>query len=634
MSAPPVRVLCLAGVLALGLPLASSAQTSDPYFEFITALRLEKAGDGKAALDAYERAAAAAPKSAEIRAEIAAFHMRGNQPQEAEAAARAALALDPECVEAHRVLGLLLGGTAERMREAVGHLEKVMALPSGATDVQLQLTLGRLYLFTNALPKAIEVLRRVVEEQPYIVQARITLAQALAASERPDEAMEVLEPAAQTDPRVGLTLAQMYERAGRGQEAAALFGRLAASNPGSREAQMRYAAALLALPSPDAPTRALTVLATLIERNARDTGALYLQSQAYRRTGDVFAAERAARAILAADPKSVSGSFALAQVLAQSRRYKDVVDLLEPLTSASATRTDNTLNLLTMLSGAYQAMGNWDKSIETLTRAKALAPDSGVAIDAYLIQAHVSARRFTEAATLAEAARTRNGDDLRFTYLQARALFLGGSKPAAYALLETAIASKPEEMESYLTLAELYGNGGRADDGLKLLDRAAQRFPDKTALTFRRGAILAEAKRDVDAEQAFRQVLAAQPDNGPALNYLGYMLAERGRRLDEAIDLITRALKTDADNPSYLDSLGWALFKRGDLADADTHLSKASDALPQNSVVQDHYGDVLARLGRYREAIMAWTKALGGDGSDIDRVAIERKLRDARGKAK
>lgn len=153
-------------------------------------------------------------------------------------------------------------------------------------------------------------------------------------------------------------------------------------------------------------------------------------------------------------------------------------------------------------------------------------------------------------------------------------------------------------------------------------------------MTFRRGALLAEAKRDADAEQVFRRVLETQPDNGPALNYLGYMLAERGRRLDEAVDLITRALKTDADNPSYLDSLGWALFKRGDFAAADTHLSRASDALPQNSVVQDHYGDVLAKLGRYREAIMAWTKALGGDGSDIDRAAIERKLRDARSKAK
>ena len=95
---------------------------------------------------------------------------------------------------------------------------------------------------------------------------------------------------------------------------------------------------------------------------------------------------------------------------------------------------------------------------------------------------------------------------------------------------------------------------------------------------------------------------------------------------------IERALKVDPDNPSYLDSLGWALFKQGRADEAEPHLRKAADALPTQSVIQDHFGDVLARRGKFAEAIGAWERALTGDGADIDRPAIEKKIKDAKGR--
>jgi len=116
------------------------------------------------------------------------------------------------------------------------------------------------------------------------------------------------------------------------------------------------------------------------------------------------------------------------------------------------------------------------------------------------------------------------------------------------------------------------------------------------------------------------------------LNHLGYLLADRGRALDEAIRLVERALVTEPGNPSYLDSLGWAHFRRGDFNEAEKYLSPAAEQLPDNSVVQDHLGDVLAGQGRWLDAIEAWTRALAGDG-DIDTVAVEQKVRDARSRA-
>jgi tetratricopeptide (TPR) repeat protein len=392
---------------------------------------------------------------------------------------------------------------------------------------------------------------------------------------------------------------------------------------------MHYVAALLATGSKDDARKAVGVVAPLVERNGRDTGALYLQAQGLRRIGDVFAAERAARAILAVDARSVPGMMALAQAFGESRRYKDVIDTIEPFVSAAGESGENVVSLLTYLSTAYQSLGQHDKAIDALTRAKVAAPND-LTMDLYRVQAHLTARQFTEAAALAAVAQKAAPDDLRYTILLARAEFLGGGQLTGISLLERTLDARPDRVELYLILAELYGRAGRVDDGLALLDKADQRFPGTGSIMFRRGAVLGEAKRYGESEQVFRAIIAKEPDNSDALNYLGYSLADRGQHLDEAISLITRGLKDDEDNPAYLDSLGWALFKKGDFVQAEKFLSRASDALPLNSVVQDHYGDVLASLGRHQEAVLAWGKALAGDGEEIDRTVVERKVRDAR----
>jgi tetratricopeptide (TPR) repeat protein len=110
------------------------------------------------------------------------------------------------------------------------------------------------------------------------------------------------------------------------------------------------------------------------------------------------------------------------------------------------------------------------------------------------------------------------------------------------------------------------------------------------------------------------------------------MLAERGERLNESVDLVQRALKIEPDNGSYLDSLGWAYYKSGKLDLALESLGRAADQLSRNSVIQDHYGDVLVKLGRYEDAIAAWTRVLSGDGDSIDRGEIDKKIHAARQK--
>ena len=167
---------------------------------------------------------------------------------------------------------------------------------------------------------------------------------------------------------------------------------------------------------------------------------------------------------------------------------------------------------------------------------------------------------------------------------------------------------------------------------MKVLQDAQAKFPGETSVTFQLAAALDKQKRFSESEAQFLQLIAKEPDNAPALNYLGYMLAERGERLDESVQYLKRALAIDPENGSYLDSIGWAYFKDGKLDLALDNLKRAADRLMANSVVQSHYADVLFKLGKYDEAIDAWNRALSGDGDEIDRNDIDKKIRAARQK--
>ena len=87
------------------------------------------------------------------------------------------------------------------------------------------------------------------------------------------------------------------------------------------------------------------------------------------------------------------------------------------------------------------------------------------------------------------------------------------------------------------------------------------------------------------------------------------------------------------DNPSFLDSLGWAYVQQGKLDLADPPLSAAAAKLPKNSVIQDHLGDLRQKQNRQAEAVAAWQKALAGDGDALDRAKVQKKI-DAAKKAR
>jgi Flp pilus assembly protein TadD len=166
-------------------------------------------------------------------------------------------------------------------------------------------------------------------------------------------------------------------------------------------------------------------------------------------------------------------------------------------------------------------------------------------------------------------------------------------------------------------------------EAIAAAEAARKKFPDDSGILYQLGAALDKSGRRGDAERTFRELIAQDPLDANALNYLGYMFAENAMQLDEAVSLIERALQVEPENPSFLDSLGWAYVQQGKFDLADAPLSKAAEKMPKNSVIQEHLGDLRLKQNRPGDAIAAWKRALEGDGDSIDRGKIQQKINGA-----
>lgn len=182
-------------------------------------------------------------------------------------------------------------------------------------------------------------------------------------------------------------------------------------------------------------------------------------------------------------------------------------------------------------------------------------------------------------------------------------------------------------VDGWIYLAAAYREMDSVDAAVGALRRGlpnCAESQDKIRLLYALGSVEERAGRFDSAVTVFQQLLAIDSLYAPALNYLGYMLAERGEQLSYAQGLIERALAEDSANGAFLDSYGWVLFKQGRYDQALVQLLKAAEYITTDAVVFDHLGDVYRALGNEAEARRYFRKGL-----DIDpkNAAIEEKLK-------
>jgi tetratricopeptide (TPR) repeat protein len=328
------------------------------------------------------------------------------------------------------------------------------------------------------------------------------------------------------------------------------------------------------------------------------------------------------------DTFDVGLELTLGRLYVQNRAFDKAIPLLQRVVADQPGYPDAGF----LLSAAQEGAGRQADAITTLENTLDANPTF---YRGYLriAELYERERRWADAAAVYARAQQLNPRATALTARRAGALINAGKADEAREVLERTLAQAKPEAQDAVHLY-LLAEAQRATKDLPAAEATAKKLLARNPADIRglhvMSLILQDKGDDKAAEKVLRALIAQDKDDANALNSLGYLLAERGENLDEAIELLQRALKLEPDNPSYLDSLGWAYFQQGRLDLADGPLTRAASKLTDSSVVQDHLGDLRFKQQRFADAAAAWERALAGDGVSIDKPAVEKKLRDVR----
>jgi tetratricopeptide (TPR) repeat protein len=237
------------------------------------------------------------------------------------------------------------------------------------------------------------------------------------------------------------------------------------------------------------------------------------------------------------------------------------------------------------------------------------------------------AKRYAEAAEVFTAAVTHTSPRLQspgiqsyFQYLRSHALEMDGQTAAALEAIREARKSQPDNPGLHFQEAWVHYHSHNFEKAIAefetIIDTYGDADDESTQQTVRNSryslsAIYVQQGDEVKGEEILQEVYREHPDDTQVNNDLGYLWADQGRNLEQAREMIEKALKAEPENPAYLDSMGWVLFKLGEYEKALEHLQKAI-SLPrgEDSTIYDHLGDTYEKLNQRDKAVEAWRKAL------------------------
>jgi Flp pilus assembly protein TadD len=251
-------------------------------------------------------------------------------------------------------------------------------------------------------------------------------------------------------------------------------------------------------------------------------------------------------------------------------------------------------------------------------------------VQAYLVLSQVAEQEKDLALAEAYLLKVTNPQDiLRVQSRRALLLARQGKLEQARALIRSQPELQPEDARAKVTaevqlLREVKQNAAVYE----LLNDAVKRFPDDIDLVYDQAMAADKLGKFAEMEQLLRQVMAAKPDYHHAYNALGYSLADRNVRLNEARALIVKALEMAPNDPYIVDSLAWVEFRSGNLAEAARLLKQAFNDKPDAEIAA-HLGEVLWLQGQRDEAIAIWNT---GNTLNADNETLQETIKRLRGK--
>ncbi|MBW7903483.1 MAG: tetratricopeptide repeat protein [Rhodocyclaceae bacterium] len=453
---------------------------------------------------------------------------------------------------------------------------------------------------------AYELSRLWVGVEPASAAARQTLAAVLIMQNRTGELGPQLSALLEQDrENLADNLMRLNRMLARIQDKAAVYGMLEhVLAPYAGIAEAHYALATAAFHAGDRTSALMEVRKAGALRPDWETAALF-ESQLVARDS-TEAAIGVLERFVAAHPKAREVRLHLARGLISEKRYPEAKRHFEQMLADDPDSVE-----LIYPAAVLALQQNDPATAEPLLRRlleRGAASERGIA--AYYL-GQIAEDRGDPAEAIALYKQVAIGE--QFVPAQVRVASLlqkaGGGLPMARThLQESGRRYPPGQIQFLVAEAHLLRDAGHDDEALALLDRVIAQQPEQADALYDAALLAEKLGRMETVETNLRRVIALQPANAHAYNALGYSFADRGIRLDEARQLIVKAVELAPEDPFIMDSMGWVLYRLGDLPGALAQLQKAY-ALRADAEIAAHLGEVLWTLGRRDEALKLWRDA-------------------------
>ncbi len=632
------------------------------YYHFMMAHMYEemvstygRADYASKAIEEYRLAIDNDPDSDYLNAGLAELYAKTGRIRDAVLEAQDIIKRDGNNLEARRLLGRIylrsLGDmqsgnqSQEVLKLAIDQYEQIVKLdPKSVED---HLLLGRLYRINNQLLKAESEFKIAVGLQPQSEDAVTTLAILYNEEGDTSHALQVLNaiPDESRTAKVYSTLGYTYEQGKDYKNAIDAYRHAVELDKDNLDYVRGLAQNLLNDGQADA---ALDQYKIIAESDPSDAQTYMRIAEIYRRNGKYDQAQDALKKATAIVPDSLELQYNVALIDESQGKYDDAIQILTGLLQKTESPDghyetadkNNRGVFLERLGTVYREANKPQLAVDTFRKMLPLGDDNASRGYQEMVDTYRDMKNWQMATTVAEEAAKKYPNDRTLQLIAASQQADMGDSAKALARVQGMLKDNSDDREIYIALAQMYSRLKQWNEAEANIDKAlalSVKQDDKDYTTFVAGSIYERQKKYDLAEEDFRKVIANDPKNAMALNYLGYMLADRGTRLDESLGYIRRAVALDPNNGAYLDSLGWVYFKMGNYELAEENLRRASERIGSDPTVQDHLGELYQKTGRlklatthWEHALEEWNKTIPAEVDSDDVAKVQKELESAR----
>ncbi len=609
------------------------------------------------AIEEYKLALDADPTSKYLTSGLAELYFRTGRVRDAVLAAQEQIKKDPNNLDAHKLLGSIYlrslgdgqqqGGSAQDdvLKLAIAEYEKIVSLEPNS--IQNRLMLGQLYSFGHDSVHAEEQFSAAEKIDPGSEETALDLARLYTEQGDPARAIKILNNLPEDDKtsKTEFVVGASYERLKDTQHAIDAYKKALDLEPDNLDTERALARVLL---SDNQLTAALNAYQDIAAGDPTDPEAYLRVSEIQRRQGNYEEALATLKKAKSLVSDSLEVSFNEGLIDDALGRYDDAVAIFQKLVADSEhssgqysdSEKSNRALFLERLAILYREQNKVDQAIATYQKMAELGGEYANHAYESEIEAYRDSHQFEKALQVAREATEKLPKDRGMKLTYAMQLTDGPNPEEGINLAKGMLTKTPADLEVYRQLANIYTRLRRwqdASDAIEHADQLSNKPDDKFYIAFLRGALYERQKLYDQAEVEFRKALALDPNNSMTLNYLGYMLADHGMKLQEALGMIKKAVELDPQNYAYLDSLGWAYFKLGQYNLAETDLRKAVERNSTDATVHDHLGELYEKTGRLKLAASQWEASLNeyahtmaADMDPGDEGRVQKKLDSVR----